>query len=471
MGLPILREIFARLRAWLGSLHPLIPLAIAWSLLVAYAFPGELTQDSIDHLTEARSGFYTDAHPPLINLVWKWLDHLVAGPILMLVLQTTMLLAGLYLVLRRTFSPKRAAWLAAGTFLFPPIALPMAVIWKDCVMAGALVLGYGLLWSPRRRTRLTALLVLFLATAIRYNAFAATFPLIVLVFEWSLGMRWWKRYPIALVTWIAITFAAFQINDRLTDRHMYYWHTSIAVFDIAGTLIEADGDFSDEELATLLEGTNLRGTDHLYARLKAAYEPKHFIHLISDAKVHPVWDLPTGGLVPPTAEVRAAIERAWKDVVTTYPWAYLKHRLAVTAAVLSIGKENKIYGIVPPRDLRWPQVAQNMGLATSASPTQKWLTNGAHWTVKWVPIYRPWMYVVLAFVLLWFARRHRDIFVLLLSGLAIESTYVVLAPSADYRYSHWLVICVVLSVLTLVARRVKREVREDRTGDENDLER
>lgn len=469
--MPNLREIFVRLRARLRRLPPLVPMAIAWLALVAYAFPGELTQDSLDHLTEARSGFYTDAHPPFINVVWKWLDHVVAGPFPMLVLQTTMLLAGIYLVLRRTLSTRRAAWFAAGAFLFPPIALPMAVIWKDCTMAGALVLGYGLLWSSRRGVRVAAIAVLFLATAIRYNAFAATFPLILFVFEWTPGMRWWKRYPIALATWIAITFASFQLNDRLTDRHMYYWHTSIAVFDIAGTLIEADGNFSDEELGTLLEGTSLRGTDHLYDRLKAAYEPKHFIHLISDAKAHPVWNLPTGGDVPPTAEVRAAIERAWKDVITTYPWAYVKHRLAVTAAVLSIGKENKIYGIVPPRDLKWPQVAQNMGLSTSASPTQKWLTNGAHWTVKWIPIYRPWMYVVLALILLWFARRHRDVFVLLLSGLAIESTYVILAPSADYRYSHWLVICVVLAVITLVARRVKREVQEHQPADENDLER
>jgi hypothetical protein len=459
------------LRNIVARVHPIIVLAMAWSVLVVYAFPGQLTQDSLDHLSEARSGFYTDAHPPAINLVWRVLDHFVPGPFPMLVLQTTMLLGGLYLVLRRTFPPRRAAWFASAAFLFPPIALPMAVIWKDCVMAGALVLGYAMLWSPRRGVRLGALAVLFLATAVRYNAFAATFPMILFIFEWSPGMRWWKRYPIALVAWIAVTFASFQINDRLTDRHMYYWHTSIAVFDIAGTLIEADRDFSDEELGKLLEGTGLRGTDNLYERIKAGYEPQHFIHLIADTKPHPVWKLPTGGDVPPTAEVRAAIERAWKEVITTYPWAYLEHRVAVTAAVLSIGKVNKIYGIVPPRDLRWPQVAQNMGLATGASPLQRWLTNGAHWTVKWVPIYRPWMYVVLALVLLWFARRHRDMFVLLLSGLAIESTYFFLAPSADYRYSHWLVIGVVLSVITLAARRIKREVREQEADDDGDLRR
>jgi len=461
----------SRLRNLVARVPPIVVLATAWLLLIAYAFPGELTQDSLDHLSEARAGFYTDAHPPAINLVWRCLDHVVPGPFLMLVLQTTMLLGGLYVVLRRTFSAKRAAWFAAGAFLFPPIALPMAVIWKDCVMAGALVLGFAMLWSARRRIRIGALAVLFLATAIRYNAFAATFPMILFVFEWSPGMRWWKRYAISLGAWLAITLASFQLNDRLTDRHMYYWHTSIAVFDIAGTLIEADEDFTDEQLQVLLAGTRLRATDHIYERLKAAYEPKHFIHLISSAKVAAVWDLPTGGDVPPTAEVRAAIERAWKQVITTYPSAYVKHRIAVTAAVLSIGSENKIYGIVPPRDLKWPQVAQNMGLATHASPTQRWLTNGAHWTVKWLPIYRPWMYVVLALVLLWFARRYRDVFVLLLSGLAIESTYTILAPSADYRYSHWLVICVVLATITLVARRIKREVREHETADENDLER
>lgn len=448
------------LRTLVARVPPLVPLLVAWAALLVYAFPGELTQDSLDHLSEARAGFYTDAHPPAINLLWRALDVVVPGPFLVLVLQTAMLLAGLYLVLRRSLSPRRAAWIAAAAFLFPPIALPMAVIWKDCVMAGALVLGYALLWSPRRGVRLGALAVLFLATAVRYNAFAATFPLVVFAFVWAPDLRWWKRYPIALAAWGAITFVSFQINDRLTDRHMYYWHTSIAVFDIAGTLVEADGDFSDAELGALLEGTSLRGTDHLYARMKAGYEPKHFIHLIADTKESPVWDLPTGGDVPPTAEVRAAIERAWKTVITRYPWAYVKHRLAVTAAVLSLGADNRVYGIVPPRDLKWPAVAQNLGLATGASKLQRWLTDGAHWTVRWIPIYRPWMYVVLALVLLGFARRHRDVFVLLLSGLAIESTYVILAPSADYRYSHWLVICVVLAAITLVARRVTERTRK-----------
>lgn len=448
---PNLREIFVRSRAWLGRLHPLVPLAVAWSCLVAYAFPGEVTQDSIDHLLEARSGFYTDAHPPTINALWRVLDLLIPGPFLMLVLQLTLLLAGLYLILRRTFSPRRAAWIAAGVFVFPPVALPMAVIWKDCIMAGALALGFALLWAERRWQRLVALALLFLATAIRYNAFAATLPMILFAFEW-IPMRWWKRYAVAFGVWLAVTLGAFQVNEQLTDRHMHYWH-SIAVFDIAGTLLETEREFSDEELGTLLEGTSLRSTDHLMNRLRDGYTPKHFINLVADSRPTSLWKLPTGGDVPAPAEVRAAIERTWKEVVTTYPFAYVKHRVAVMAAVLSIGKDNKVYGIVPPRDFRWPGVAQNLGLATGASPVQRWFTDVAHWTVRYVPIYRPWMYVVLALVLLWFARRYRDVFVLLLSGLVIESSYVVLAPSADYRYSHWLVICVVLSAITLAARR------------------
>jgi hypothetical protein len=52
-----------------ARVHPIIVLAIAWTVLVVYAFPGQLTQDSLDHLSEARSGFYTDAHPPAINLI------------------------------------------------------------------------------------------------------------------------------------------------------------------------------------------------------------------------------------------------------------------------------------------------------------------------------------------------------------------------------------------------------------------
>jgi len=63
----------------IAALPPLAVLGIAWAVFLVYAFPGVMTQDSFDHLREARAGIYSDAHPPIINLVWKVSEQLIAG--------------------------------------------------------------------------------------------------------------------------------------------------------------------------------------------------------------------------------------------------------------------------------------------------------------------------------------------------------------------------------------------------------
>jgi hypothetical protein len=65
------------------------------------------------------------------------------------------------------------------------------------------------------------------------------------------------------------------------------------------------------------------------------------------------------------------------------------------------------------------------------------------------------MYLVIALVLLPLAIRHRDVLALLLSGLGLEASLFPLAPTPDYRYSHWLVICTLLAIIMLTARRMK----------------
>src|SRR5262249_54963834 len=149
-------------------------------------------------LTEARKGVFTDGHPPVIDLLFQWADYVIAGPFLMLVLQSVPLLIGLYLILRQTFAARRAAWLTLGLYGFPPVMMPMAVIWKDSLMAGFLALGLGALLGERRRwVCVLGLGAMFVASAVRYNAFAATLPLIVLGFAWRPESSSLKRYAIA----------------------------------------------------------------------------------------------------------------------------------------------------------------------------------------------------------------------------------------------------------------------------------
>ncbi len=219
-----------------GGLSPLAILAIGWAVLIIYAFPGQMTQDSFDHLREMRDGDLPRLAPARDqrDLEGPRLRH--RRPVRHAPAPVDDVPRRALSLLRRSHAPRRAAWLAVAVFLFPPVMAPMAVIWKDCLMAGFLALGAAGLLSERRGRRLLGLVGMFGATAVRYNAFGATLPLVVLLFEWRPGLGWVRRYAIATAAWLATTLAAFGVNKAITDHEMHYWHSSLAIYDIVGTL-------------------------------------------------------------------------------------------------------------------------------------------------------------------------------------------------------------------------------------------
>ena len=73
-----------------------------------------------------------------------------------------------------------------------------------------------------------------------------------------------------------------------------------------------------------------------------------------------------------------------------------------------------------------------------------------------IPIYRPWIYFFGAFVLLWFARRQREPLAILLSGIIYELTFLPFAPSAEYRYSHWMITCTLIAAAILISCRLAK---------------
>jgi hypothetical protein len=435
------------------GLAPGTVVAIAWGVLILYAFPGIMTRDSFDHLSEARSGIYTDSHPPAINLLWRALDYAIAGPLGMLLLQTGTLVLGLYLILRRTFAPRRAAWVTAAIALFPPVAVTMAVIWKDCVMAGCFAMGIAGLLSPRRGARLAGLAALGLAGAVRYNALGATLPLVVLLFEWRPGASALRRYAIAGGAWLAITAAGLGLNAAITDQKMHYWHSSLALYDIVGTLVHVDGELPDAELRALLAGTELRTPEAIHATMRALYTTRHFFPIINDER-RQMWSVPINGYTPAPASQRRAIERAWWDTVTRYLGAYAQHRLAVTADALGF-YGSRGASAVAGRRFPEPGIPHQLGLSTGWSKLQNRMTKWMRALWSHTPIFVPYVYLIASLLLLPLARRHRDVLALLLSGLGITATLLPLVHSNDYRYSHWLVLCTVLAAAILIARRAR----------------
>jgi hypothetical protein len=70
------------------------------------------------------------------------------------------------------------------------------------------------------------------------------------------------------------------------------------------------------------------------------------------------------------------------------------------------------------------------------------------------PLFRQWLYILVALLMLPLCRHYRDIAALLASGLLVEASLFFVAPSTDYRYSHWTIVCTCVSLVMLSARLV-----------------
>jgi hypothetical protein len=437
------------LGAYARTLSPRQLLIAGWCGFMAYAFPGYMSFDSATQLRMSRSGWLIDGHPPFMAALWRVVELFVAGPIGMLVIQTTAFLVGAYLVFRTVMSPRRAAIVATLVLWFPPIAAVMAVIWKDSQMTGFLVLGFGLLLQGRRRDHVLGLVAVLIATLMRHNAMTITGPLLVFAFRWDPAYGWLKSTALAIVAWIAITLTAGLINSALTDEEQHFWHTTIALGDIAGTVRAEQAPISDAELAQLAPGVRFLVPD-VQTYLQRADVSGDFANRLWRVTLQVI-------AVPRTAAERAAVTAAWKRIVFGHVHAYGAYRWEIIRRLLGLYDEtgaSPVYNWFT--DIQDPYLsASKIDHDATGAHVQDVLRDAIH-VVGVSPIFSVTVYLVLVVVLLPFAFRDREVFGLLASAITGEIALFPIVPTSDWRYSYWTIVAVVFSVVMLVARRMRR---------------
>lgn len=439
--------VWRHVRERIERVPPWVYLVVAALVLFVYAFPGYLNWDGGQQLYQARVPPRNDWHPPIMAAYWHPLDMIISGPLLMLVLQITLFSWGLYRVYRVRLSERPAAIAAALTLLFPPVFTPMAPVWKDAQMAAFLIAGLALGLRPRWYARVGALVLLFFATGVRDNAAAALPPLlIVLVATWGVRRRLFVLAIAGVLT--VATFAGSRIaNSQLTDERSYVWYRTVAIHDLAGTICH-EAPMSDDEVRALLDGIPLFADHDLQATICKAYTPRVWFALS-------FYELRVFEPIPDRAD-RLARKAAWKRAVHDHTGAWLAHRWAVMREVLGLT-------ITPP----WEPVCQTMQPNTehpgtllydaALSPLQEHV--GKFFIEHWAPtiFYRPWAYALGCLLLLVFAIVRRDGWIAMLvgSGLLYEAGYFVGAAAPDFRYSHWLVTCCCIAVVTVFVERLQ----------------
>jgi hypothetical protein len=426
------------MRAW----TPRTILVIGFVVFVLYGFPGFMSTDSFNQLVEARTGEYSNAHPPFMAFQWTVLDAIVSGPILMLLLQGGLLLAGLYALVREYVAPRAAAVTTVALFWFPANLAVMAVIWKDSQMAAYLVAGTALMLSTDRRKRVLGLVLVSAGCAFRHNGFAAAMPLVGLLFVWNPAHRWWRRYLIAGGAAIAVWLAAVLVNQALTVKEMNLTPTYA---DIVGVLAYCP-DRTDEDLRHVLRDTPLLVTTNIQATARRLYSPRNSYYLSRGP------DRMFDQAVTP--QQLAALDRAWRQLITEEWRAYLAHRTRMFEELLGLS-EAELWSPVYFLFVELPEHADKIQHDASHSELQWKLYHRMTWLVNETPFFDPWFYAALSLCLLVFFCRERLPFALIVSGLLYELSFFPTAGTPDNRYSHWMTVCTCVALVLIVIRRMK----------------
>jgi hypothetical protein len=458
---------------------PPIELVFLLGFLIHFGilYPGFMCYDAVNQILEARAGVFSDWHPPLMAIIWRLTEKLVPGPAGMLFLQIGFIWLGALLVFRSFFKPyglKVAAPLLCLLIFLPPVFGISGAILKDVLMWGILLCAFGVSGHIQAKNQqnprtnillcLTTVLMLWLAILLRHNAFFATIPI--------LGLAIFRLYPKdsllglirALIPGAVIAAALFvasgAINNRLADRHTHPWVAN-AAFDIAGIIKRLDDKSVQQQLFDQL-ASSFNSTGSVEPLLRA-YTPMYWREVFRTKP--PTLQLPKHsmetelhGFESLSEAQLQTLHTLWVHAILAEPIAWIRHRLAVSKYIL---------GLVP--DATWGPVMMAQEFPTDLEqaygshplPTQlqQKIEKSLNELINdWY--FQPWPYFglsicFLAMLLCRAVTANIDVICLTLSAILYEFSLMLAAPSPDFRYSHYMIFCTVLSLLMLARPRLK----------------
>ncbi|MEN9562849.1 MAG: hypothetical protein RIR73_1093, partial [Chloroflexota bacterium] len=192
---------------------PLILIVLACIALTIFIFqPGYLNADAVDQLGQARSGQYSDWHPPVMSWVWSLLDKIAPGALGMFILQVILFWSGLGLLAAFVTPKPLKQILIVLIGFYPPLFMLLSAVIKDILMAASFLIGFAiLLWAGRQRSLPLFFLSLFLimfGMLTRHNAILIAAPLFLYAGFIFLDLKPIKIVPLSPL-WLGLTIGAF----------------------------------------------------------------------------------------------------------------------------------------------------------------------------------------------------------------------------------------------------------------------
>ena len=416
--------------------------------LTLWAFyPGMLSSDSIASLGEGRSGIIYDQNSPAMSYLLGWLDHIIPGTGLMLIIQVAVFWIAIALLWRAIYQRSFVAGLALVLFPFlPQILSQIPAIWKDVGMAIALLMSVALVYFARKMGSKAALLLspifLFYGFAARLNSFPAVLPIAIWsgIVAASLFQMRGGYTPAAIgLSYFVVMFGIVQIfNIVVTEGRTSYPFQFVLLHDLAAISTSLnEAKFPD--YITTREGFSMDA-------VKAKYTTASIGGLVYLNPDHP--EVIPALAVTEDADQMRELRSTWWNTVTSHPMIYLSHRLNVFAQLIGLSRSvTNQYCDVSYNPPEFSIVENPAGrflysyFGMFRRPVmQTFFFRGFIWLL--VSAYFGYLAVK--------TRLRRDwdfVFVLAASALLYTAAYFVTAPAADFRYIFWPAIASGLAII------------------------
>lgn len=426
-------------RSWLvWPVAGLCLLALAWLF-----WPGFMSPDSASQWAQARSGRYTDVHPPILALTWSLTERVFSGP-------------GPILLLHLALFWMALAWLAQGLFararwqlpfvllvgLWPAVSGIAVHIWKDVPMAAFALLAVAALVHERRRPGpgrlLLAVLFCALACAYRHNALTLVLPLL-----WYVAGRWPSladRRPPARAVVTLLLAGVVALLSTLPSLHSSVTRRTVwpvtALWDIAAVSIARD---------------ELRVPPSWQARPLTVEALREVFTPWSNTSIFATGKLEISLYFDPSPAQMTDLHAAWGRLWLDAPLDLLRHRARLMAMLFGLAREGVPAGLVLQPG--WHRLDVNPLLEVAPSALRERAVAALAALVP-TPVFAGWPYLLVVVLLLaatWRRRVHPLLRPLLCSALFLCLPLPVLAPSAEFRYLYWLVLVALVAPFLLRA--------------------
>lgn len=306
-------------------------------------WPGYFSPDSAAQYQMAIQGVYSDHHPPLMSFVWRYLNYIVSGPGMMLLLQLSFLYGSIFYLIN---SVKKLGYISLLLIVLPIVPQVMrysSTIWKDAHFAFSfLFIASYLAYLTVNKLKLKwyqfigLLIILLYGTAVKFQAqYCAPVLLIWMVYA-VLDYKFLHKKIFGILGGLLIFFYGClnTINYILIPnvKKDYSWQ-QVKLYDLAGISMAINQDlfpnFSKNSNFTMQQLFNK------FDYCKSFFNCKYSRYTVDDL-LHNPYPPGVGPILKKCIDdkERRELYFTWVREVLRHPLAYCKHRITNMIGIL-----------------------------------------------------------------------------------------------------------------------------------------